>query len=86
MACLLPPPLPLFACLVLTTPTCLPSPLQPASLETCCMTSFPEANRSLRRTPGVDVTLSGSTAVVALLSGGRLQVANLGDSRAVLGE
>jgi len=50
--------------------------------------AFPEINRVMRRTPGIDSDLSGSTGVVAMVVGatGKVVVGNLGDSRAVLGE
>ena len=43
------------------------------------------ANEALKRS-GIDVSLSGSTAVTCLKRGRRLLVANIGDSRAVLGK
>lgn len=50
-------------------------------------TSFPECNRVLHRLPGVNCEVSGSTGVVALVTeGNRLVVANLGDSRCLMGE
>ncbi len=45
-----------------------------------------EANQILKRTPGISAFLSGTTGITALLRPkGRLLVANVGDSRAVLG-
>ena len=46
---------------------------------------FLETNKALRLSK-VDDSLSGTTAVTAWLSGARLLVANVGDSRAVLAE
>lgn len=60
--------------------------LQPApSIESALSAAFPEANASLKKRPGLDADLSGSTGIVALLHQSRLVAANLGDSRCVLG-
>ena len=48
------------------------------------MAAHHRANEALKKS-GIDVTLSGSTAVTCLKRGRRLLVANVGDSRAVLG-
>ncbi|KAI8474496.1 MAG: phosphatase 2C-like domain-containing protein [Monoraphidium minutum] len=59
---------------------------KPATLDSCLTASFVEANRSLRRLPAVDCDLSGSTGIAAVVTGGgKLVVANLGDSRCVAG-
>lgn len=42
-------------------------------------------NEALSHDSGVDVYVSGSTGLLSLLRGNRLYVANVGDSRAVLG-
>lgn len=60
--------------------------LQPATLKAALSDAFPEANKVLKRTPGLDADLSGSTGIVAVLTQNKLVVANLGDSRCVLGE
>lgn len=60
--------------------------LQPQpSIETALSAAFPEANASLKKRPGLDADLSGSTGIVALVHKSRLVAANLGDSRCVLG-
>jgi serine/threonine protein phosphatase PrpC len=60
--------------------------LQPApSIESALSAAFPEANASLKKRPGLDADLSGSTGIVALVHQSRLVAANLGDSRCVLG-
>ncbi|KAK3127882.1 hypothetical protein QOZ80_7AG0579680 [Eleusine coracana subsp. coracana] len=43
------------------------------------------ANVEMHVVPGVDDSMSGTTAVAALVAGGALHVANVGDSRAVAG-
>ncbi|XP_008670614.1 probable protein phosphatase 2C 65 isoform X3 [Zea mays] len=43
------------------------------------------ANAEMHAAPGVDDSMSGTTAVAALVAGGALHVANVGDSRAVAG-
>ncbi|CAD6216871.1 unnamed protein product [Miscanthus lutarioriparius] len=43
------------------------------------------ANAEMHAAPGVDDSTSGTTAVAALVAGGALHVANVGDSRAVAG-
>lgn len=61
--------------------------LQPAHhVDSALSAAFPEANSSLKKKPGLDADLSGSTGIVAVISGNRLVAANLGDSRCVLGE
>lgn len=57
----------------------------PPSIETALSAAFPEANASLKKRPGLDADLSGSTGIVALVHKSRLVAANLGDSRCVLG-
>jgi len=53
---------------------------------------FPKANQSLRSNRSINSDLSGSTGVVAVVSGSKakceatLTLANLGDSRCVIGE
>ena len=47
---------------------------------------MPLGNKQLMATPGIKTQLSGSTALTALVdSGGLLTVANVGDSRCILG-
>uniref|UniRef100_A0A383VYJ0 protein-serine/threonine phosphatase n=1 Tax=Tetradesmus obliquus TaxID=3088 RepID=A0A383VYJ0_TETOB len=58
----------------------------PPSIETALSAAFPEANASLKKRPGLDADLSGSTGIVALVHQSRLVAANLGDSRCVLGK
>jgi serine/threonine protein phosphatase PrpC len=61
-------------------------PPQPLTMESCLSACFVEANRSLRRAAAIDCDLSGSTGIVAVVTAGaKLVVANLGDSRCVLG-
>lgn len=43
-------------------------------------------NNQLHRQPDVDDSMSGTTAIAALLRGRMLYVANVGDSRAVIAE
>jgi serine/threonine protein phosphatase PrpC len=43
------------------------------------------ANAEMHAAPGLDDSMSGTTAVAALVAGGALHVANVGDSRAVAG-
>lgn len=61
--------------------------VQPATVDSALSSAFPEANRAMRRNPSIDCDLSGSTGVVTMLvaATGKLVVANLGDSRAVIG-
>lgn len=59
-------------------PTLLESPRQALSH------AFLQADALLRQEASIDAHLSGTTALVALLLGQRLLVANAGDSRAVL--
>ena len=47
---------------------------------------FHECSRTLDKIVGIDCGLSGSTGIVALLATHNLTVANVGDSRCVLGE
>ena len=47
---------------------------------------FKKCSSTLRRIGDLDCQLSGSTGVVALASGSQLIIANLGDSRCILGE
>lgn len=49
--------------IVLTCPCCV---LQPATMEAALADAFPEANRLLKHTPGLDADLSGSTGIVAV--------------------
>lgn len=44
-----------------------------------------DVNNQLKRSPDSDVTYSGSTACLALVKGSKVIVANVGDSRAVIG-
>jgi serine/threonine protein phosphatase PrpC len=61
-------------------------PLQhPQDCQDALAASLPECNQQLRRVSTMDCDLSGCTAVVSLLSGRNLVVANLGDSRCVGG-
>jgi hypothetical protein len=46
--------------------------LQPATLESAMSDAFPEANKALKRTPGLDADLSGSTGIVAVSAQGWL--------------
>ena len=48
--------------------------------------AFAETNARLRADPTVDDASSGTTAVTLTLRGARVTVANVGDSRAILGE
>lgn len=57
-------------------------PLQrPQDCHDALASSLPACNQQLRRVSTMDCDLSGCTAVVSLLSGRNLVVANLGDSR-----
>lgn len=40
--------------------------LQPGTLEAALSDAFPEANKLLKHTPGLDADLSGSTGIVAV--------------------
>lgn len=57
-----------------------------ASYEAAMSTAFQDANKLLRRITTIDADLSGSTGVAALLVQERLVVANLGDSRCIMGK
>eukprot|EP00879_Flechtneria_rotunda_P010667 GHRR01011148.1.p1 GENE.GHRR01011148.1~~GHRR01011148.1.p1 ORF type:complete len:419 (+),score=173.69 GHRR01011148.1:342-1598(+) len=59
---------------------------KPATLDAALSAAFPEANNTLQQIPGLDADLSGSTGIVAVLAQSKLVVANLGDSRCVLGK
>ena len=54
--------------------------------ESCWAACFRDCSGALERCRHLDCSMSGSTGVVALLSAIHLTVANLGDSRCVLGE
>ena len=54
--------------------------------ESCWAACFRDCSGALERCRHLDCSMSGSTGVVALLSATHLTVANLGDSRCVLGE
>lgn len=56
----------------------------PAAAEKAFSTAHQRVQEALKQS-GIDVTLSGSTACTALKRGRQLLVANVGDSRAVLG-
>lgn len=59
---------------------------QPLTMESCLSSCFGEANRALRCNSAIDCDLSGSTGIVSVVTaGGKLVVANLGDSRCVAG-
>ncbi|XP_021749836.1 probable protein phosphatase 2C 12 [Chenopodium quinoa] len=53
--------------------------------EEAYMNAFPEMDEQIKMVKKVDFSFSGSTAVVALKQGDDLLIANLGDSRAILG-
>ncbi|XP_021739060.1 probable protein phosphatase 2C 72 [Chenopodium quinoa] len=53
--------------------------------EACVVSSFEAMDELLRQSEDVDSTHSGATAVVVIKQGADLVIANLGDSRAVLG-
>ncbi|XP_057524185.1 probable protein phosphatase 2C 12 [Amaranthus tricolor] len=53
--------------------------------EEACLKAFPELDEELKKVQRVDFKFSGTTAVVALKQGDDLLIANLGDSRAILG-
>jgi serine/threonine protein phosphatase PrpC len=52
----------------------------------CLSTAFRECNQVLGRIADLDLTMSGSTGVVAMVSTNHLVVSNLGDSRCILGK
>ena len=68
----------------------MPASLAPApqagTYEQCFQSAYTDANRALRRITSIDCDLSGSTGISALVASGTITVANLGDSRCVLGE
>lgn len=53
--------------------------------EDACVTSFEEMDKEIKLMRTLDSSFSGTTAVVVLKQGEDLVIANLGDSRAVLG-
>ncbi|KAK9683856.1 hypothetical protein RND81_10G169500 [Saponaria officinalis] len=53
--------------------------------KTACLIAFTEMDEEIRVNKKFDASLSGSTAVVVLKQGDDLIIANLGDSRAILG-
>jgi len=61
------------------------SPLSVSSVERAVVSATLEAQKKLLGTPGVASRISGSTACFAVLSGQRVSLANVGDSRAILG-
>ena len=66
---------------VLTVLTCAGCVLQPATMEAALADAFPEANRLLKHTPGLDADLSGSTGIVAVsATQHRMQMAGMGRS------
>ena len=62
----------------------IPSLDDPAAAERALSEAHRKTNDALKAS-GIDVTVSGSTACTALKRGRHLHVANVGDSRAVLG-
>jgi len=58
-------------------------------IQTCILKAHVETNKSLRRNQKIDDSLSGTTAISMYMHGGnrnRITIANVGDSRAVLGQ
>ncbi|KMT17976.1 hypothetical protein BVRB_2g033220 [Beta vulgaris subsp. vulgaris] len=53
--------------------------------EEACMNAFEEMDEEIKMVKKLDYSFSGSTAVIALKQGDDLLIANLGDSRAILG-
>jgi hypothetical protein len=56
------------------------------SLDASVTQSFEECHVALHQQPGLNCSFSGSTCVTALISARRLIIANLGDSRCILGK
>ena len=60
--------------------------VQAGQFESAMKKVFPETNQLLQQVQDMDTQVSGSTGVVALLAPGhKLVVANLGDSRCLMG-
>ncbi len=69
-----------------TSKRCMDAVLQAAQFRPCFAQSFPQCNQQLCANTSIETSLSGTTGVTAFLHGGnRLLVANLGDSRCMLG-
>lgn len=59
--------------------------LQQQAYEASLLAAFPEVNRQVRLVSSIDTSLSGSTGCLCILADRKIIIANLGDSRAVLG-
>ncbi|KAK9742029.1 hypothetical protein RND81_03G144100 [Saponaria officinalis] len=67
-------------------PTSLLHPRKFMQWQDTFVTSFKAMDKEVKLLDNVDLTFSGSTAVVVVKQGDDLAIANLGDSRAVLGK